>query len=213
MAALVAPNLVRYTIEGTYAGQEVANIFDYWVIATNPLESREEALYDQCGDILNNWDDHILSRLASPYTARAVSWVDLESLDGSVGRRSSTDDNTWPKSGGNGSQAFPGNVALRVDKLQNGGRRARNGRTYLVGLPEVGQGNPTNNEWDGTILTEFAEAMGDFLDGTNSEAGPDGREVDMVVIHTVDGVYNSHSNVTGVAARANVASQRRRLNW
>lgn len=213
MAAIVAPNIVRYTINASYAGQAVANVFDYRIVGGGGLGDRNEWIWEQAGDIINNWDDHIVSRLASPYIARSVSWVDLNSLDGEVGVRSQTSDTTWPKAGGNGAQAFPGNVALRLDKQQSGGRRARNGRTYLVGLPEVGQGNPTNNEWDGGILTEFTDAMNTFLTDTNSQEGPDTREVDMVVVHTVDGVYQSHSNVTGFAGRANVASQRRRLNW
>lgn len=213
MAAIVAPGVCRYTINATYAGQDVANVFDYHIDGTNPLEDRSLHIFEQAGDILNNWSDHIVPLLASPYVARSVSWVDLTSLDGETGSRSSTSEHTWPMAGGNGAQAFPGNVALRIDKVQSGGRRARNGRTYLVGLPEVGQGNPTNNEWDGTILETFGEAMADFVDGTNSEAGPDGREVDMVVVHTVNGVFQSRSNVTGVRAQANVASQRRRLNW
>lgn len=213
MAALVAPGCARFTVNAVYSGQPVANIIDMQVDTTGSPETREQALFDAAGDIINNWDDHVRALLCAPYVAQSVSWVDLNSLDGSTGERSTTSDTTWPAVGGSAAQAFPGSVALRIDKRQDGGRRARNGRMYLVGINEGGQGNGTNNTWDGGILTTFNTAMAAFLSGINDQLPGSDVQKQMVVIHTVDGAFVSYSDVTALQANPLVASQRRRLNW
>lgn len=212
MAPIVIPNIVRYAVNGSYAGETVANILDMEVVVTSePIDDRAEAIFEVAGDILNNWDDHLLNLATERYTATSVSWVDLNSFDGETGSRSSTSANTWPAPGRNTGTGMPGNVSCRVEKNQSGGRRTRNGRMYLVGHSEQGTDVNSPNLWTSAHQAAVNETVSDFLDGINNEAGPDGREQALVVLHTPEGAAVSSSLVTSLTCRPVVATQSRRL--
>ena len=212
MAPIVIPNIVRYTVNGLYDGEVVANILDMEVeVTSEPIDDRAEAIFEVAGDILNNWDDHVLSLLTSEYQATSISWVDLDSLDGETGERSETSEHTWPSPGRNPGTGMPGNVACRIEKNQDGGRRARNGRMYLVGCSEQATDSANPSRWTADHLSAANTLMGTFFDGIQSEAGPDGREQALVVIHAPEGAAVSSSLVTSLTARSVIATQRRRL--
>lgn len=211
MAPIVAPDICRYTINQTLGGQPVVNIVDMWVISTNPLEDRATHLYEVAGDILNNWSDHVLAGQVDNLVAESISWIDLDSLDGVRGERSSTDDNDWPQSGGLTAQAtMPAVVAFRIDKNTSGGRGTKSGRMYLSGIPEDFTDPNSAQSWGPTVVDGLNAQMASFLSGINNEEGPDGKEQDMVVIHTRDGVYRDYSIVTSLTANSAVSTQVRR---
>lgn len=213
MAPIVAPTICRFTVNGTYAGEDIANIVDMHIDTTGSIQSRESACEEVANDILVNWHQHIREFLCTPYTCRSVSWVDINSLDGSTGETSSSAGITWPANGADNGQSAPGNVAIRIDKAQDGGRRARNGRMYLVGVPESWQANGSNNTFNGENITSVNESLNDFLDGLNDTEVFEDTSRKMVVVHTVGGVFQNYSDVTALTMNPNVASQRRRLSW
>lgn len=211
MAPIVAPQICRYTVNQVIGGQPVANILDIRVFDENPLDTRENLLFEVGGDILNNWDDHILDFQINELQAISVSWIDLDSLDGSRGERQSTSANTWPKAGGNASDpALPAVTALRVDKGTTGGRGTKSGRMYIAGVAETHTPVDNTQSWS-TEMREAVDArLEDFLSGIAGEAGPDGREQDLVVVHTRDGVYRSYSVVNSLACNPAISTQVRR---
>lgn len=209
MAALIAPGCVRYTVHGQYDGEAIANIVDM-DIDTQLGGDRDENVQNLAGVILNEWSDHILPRVDDNYLAQAVSWVDLDSEDGSTGQRASTSEHTWPAVGGRTGPSQPGNVAARVRKGGAARRGQRAGRMYLVGVMEsdTDEVNP-NYLVDGQVQA-WNEALADFLAGVNQDTP---YEADMVVIHTIGGVYESHNDVQDLTIERRLASQRRRLGW
>lgn len=212
MAALVAPGICRYAINQTYGGRPVANIVDMQVDTTGNPEPREEAIYNIAGDIINNWEDHVLPIQTSQVSFNSVSWVDLNSLDGATGERSSTSDNTLPSPGRASGGNAPGNVAFRVNKEGTARRGQRTGRMYLVGVPEEANENAAANEVNDAWLGYVNDAMSDFLEGINDEEGPNQYATrQMVVLHVVAGIYQGYDDVNGLTCDARFGSQRRRL--
>lgn len=211
MPPIIVPNVARYTVNQSIGGQVVANVLDMHVVSNDPLVDREQALYDVAGDILNNWDDHIAVMQTRDLNLLSVSWLDLSSLDGTRGERTSTDATTWPSVGSASQTAtMPGVVALRVDKSVVGTRGSRNGRMYLAGIPEEWTATGVTQTWTNAALGAWNGYLADFLNDINQTAGPDFQERDLVVIHTVGGAYGSVSKVLELTANPAVSTQVRR---
>lgn len=211
MAPIVAPKICRYTVNQVLGGQPVANILDMRITDETFIDPREDTLYDVAGDILNNWDDHIRPAQVNELQCVSVSWIDLDSLDGSRGERQVTSDSTWPASGGNATDAaMPAVVSMRVDKATSGGRGTKSGRMYLAGVSEAHTAADSTQTWTVEAQEGFQQRLDDFLAGIQSEAGPDGREQDLVVIHTRNGLYRDYSTVTSLRVNPRIATQVRR---
>lgn len=207
---LIAPDVARFAINGDLNGEDCINIID--VALTGPgIESRENACSATAGDILNNWTDHILPLLSGVYTANSVSWIDLDSADGSTGTRTSTSDKSWPASGGQAVAPVANNTYARIAKVVDGkSRRQRNGTLRLGGIPEAytsgGNGNVIEAGPRGNINAGF-EA---FKDGVNDgEIASESSTI--VLVHTVDGVYSGRSDLSRYSCRTTVGTLRRRM--
>lgn len=215
---LIAPGIARYTVNGTYAGAAVANIIDMQIDTTGGTTTRAEGLDDVCGDILNNWTDHIIPLVADDYVATSVSYVDLDSSGGATGERSSTSAETWPASSTNTGAPFPANVSVLVTKQIVGSRGRRNGRMYIVGATEALTDLAAPNTIPGGSITTWNTALASFLSGINDAVGG-ALDVQrkMVVVHTQrptptsEPVYNGYSDVESLTLQATLATQRRRL--
>lgn len=213
MAALLAPGICRYALHGTYGGRPVVNIVDMKIDTTGASVDRDEAIFEICGDIMNNWFEQVVDyTICDDFIFTKASWVDLDSLDGSVGERSSTSLHALPLPGGLDVAPMPGNVALRVNKNTVARRGERQGRMYVCGIAEgltapggpnmVNTGDlPAMNTAFSTFFTNITDEGIEILEETQS----------MVVVHTVDGAFTSSSTVTGLTVDPMVASQRRRL--
>lgn len=211
MALLIAPGICRYAVHGEYAGQPIVNIIDMKIDTTATTTEREDAIDDQAGILINEWSDSVLVNVTNKYTAQSVSWVDLDEEDGSTGERSSTGAQTWPKIGSISGGAFPGNVALRINKNTVARRGQRQGRMYIVGLGENNTDEPNTLNTAG--LNVWATAMESFLGDINQEDPQVGQyQSAMVVVHTKDQVFTSHSVITGLSPDQRLGSQRRRLD-
>lgn len=207
--ALVAPNICRYTIVGSLAGQDCMNVLDARILNDGGGE-RETEIVRVAGDLLNQWDDHVLPLVANDYTAESIRWVDLSTASGSTGSRSSTDENTWPKSGSGAADPLPNNVYAKVVKnLEGKNRIQRNGALRLGGLLEGYTSSVapnTLNLADRQAIDTAFEALKDGINGL----GPTG-EVNLVVTHTVNGAYTGFSEIATFSCAPTVGTLRRRM--
>lgn len=221
MATIIAPLVARFTINATYGGENIANIVDVRIEEEGIGADRPDACEQQARDILHAWDDRILTFLTNDYVAQSVSWVDLDSADGSTGVVTTGGGDTWPKAGGNTTdQPTPGNVALLVTKVApGGGRRTRNGRMYVAGISEA----LTDATNPGNVTTASLASLTAAFEGFSSDVSNtflgEGYTSNMVVVHTInegtetnpDIVYSGQSEVTGMVVQPRLATQRRRL--
>jgi hypothetical protein len=212
MAALVADGVVRYAVNGTYDGHDVVNIVDIKIDTTGSDESREESAESVAGIIINEWSDSILPLLVENYQAVSVSWIDLDSLTGSVGERTNTDDHTWPEPGTTASSPMPGNVAARVNKTTVSARGQRQGRMYLCGVPEAWTLGLGPNRITADNVTAINAKLEDFLGDVNQDgSGILNYTCDMVVVHTKDGDFTSSTKITNLSIDGYLSSQVRRI--
>ena len=211
MPAIVAPGIARYTIRQTQAEQEVVNILDVRVGEGGPLDDRDSALRIVARDILDNWNDHILALQVDNVTALSVDYLDLNSLTGPRGSITTTDNTTWPAEGANSSDAaMPGMVAMRIDKETTGGHGTKRGRLYLAGIAETGTAGDDVTNWSSLTVSTVQAAFAAFDGGAFDREGVGSPSSVPVVIHTVDGVYSSDSDITAWTANPNISTQVRR---
>lgn len=217
MAVILAPGVCRYTLSGSYLDNEWANIIDMDIETTGSPVSRGEAIWNIAGDILNNWADLIMAGRPPAMTFDEISWVDLDSVDGTTGSRTVTSEYTLPVTGSGTGEPIAGNVAFLVKKeLEGGARNARAGRLYLCGLTEA---QVNGNELFPSILTSLGGAFETFLTNINDMQEPLSYQADMCVVHTpgisdlpAGAVYNAtNTHVSALVLDSKVATQRRRL--
>lgn len=207
--ALVAPNIVRYTIVGTLGGEDCMNVFDIR-ITEDVLEGREDAIPRVAGDLLNQWSDEIIPFLAAGYTATEVRWVDLDSAAGGTGSVSSTDGTTWPESGGSPDPALPNHTyAKMVKNLENKTRQQRNGALRLGGIVEAATAAGSPNTISAGSRSAYDAAFEALKDGIQ-EGGVTGS-INLVVVHTVDLVFSGYSEIASFSCAPVVGTLRRRM--
>lgn len=213
MAPIVANGVARYTVNGTFAGRPVANIIDMDIETTGSVVDRAAAVAAQAGIVINEWCDHVLPLVVDDYVFTSVSWVDLDSLNGSTGERTSTDQETLPQAGSSTGAPLPGNVAARVNKATVAQRGQRQGRMYLVGVPESVTPSGEPNSIDAATAESWSDSLNSMLGNLNQSEGDIGTEYtsEMVVVHTSEGEYESQSVVQSLTVERLLGSQRRRL--
>lgn len=221
MPGLIAPNIVRYTINGTYGGRDVANVLDFRLIPTTPPTSRADAIAAHAEVLVTAWASTILTRICDDYVAQDVSWVDLNSEDGTVGSTSTGTGTDFPAAGAVTDTPMPGNVALRALKQITAVRGQRKGRLYLVGIPESTTVGGAPNTVDPTIIDDWNVVLDDFLDDVNVAVGVGEAEYNalLAVVHThldtdvTPNVleYSGYSLVNALLVDNRLRTQRRRL--
>jgi hypothetical protein len=167
----IVPQVCRYTIHGLFQGRQVANIIDMQIDTTGSTTTRADAIFDQCGILLNQWHTDILPLLSILYTAQNVSWVDLNSDSGTVGSRNVSGGHTWPTAGGDSLSPMPAQVAVLVRKNIDSIRGARKGRLYLAGVTEPETSSTVPNIVDPTVITTLNTKLATFLTAVNQTAG------------------------------------------
>lgn len=220
----VVPRVCRFTINGHFMDRQVANMIDMTVDTTGVITDRADAITDQAGVLLNQWTTDILPSLSILYFADSVSWIDLNSETGSVGSRTVSGGNTWPKAGGDSLSPMPGNVAALVHKSTTSSRGARAGRMYLPGVTEPETGSTTPNILDPTVVTALNTKLSQFLGNINQSSPGDGYSSDMCVVHILtraplepgqkppgSPATGTSSKVSGMTVDTRLATQRRRL--
>lgn len=207
MAPLVVPSVVRYSIVAELLGQTCINIMDVTITDEGIGTSRDDAINSVAGDIINNWDDHILGNLSSDYVFTEVRWLDLDSLDGSTGSRTSTDGTTLPVAGRSSGNAMPGHTYAKIRKnLEGSSRASRRGVLRLSGLQE---GYVSGNNLLGASITALNAAFEEFKDGINGTDG--GATVNCVVVHVPRVGPPSTDDISSFTAESVVGTIRRRM--
>lgn len=207
--ALIAPDICRYTIVGTLAGQDCQNILDVRLVEPGIL-SREDVISEVAGDLLNQWVDHILPLVCDDYTFTSVRWVDLDTPDGSTGSRTSTDGTTLPAQGELVFDPLPNNVYAKITKnLEGKNRIQRNGTLRLGGLAEGWTDPAAPNTVATARRTEIQDAFEALKDGINEGVG--GWSTNLVVVHTVDQEYSGYSEIANFTCAPVVGTIRRRM--
>lgn len=217
---LIAPDVARYSVWATYGGRNVANVFDMRITDITLGMTRDTAVLDQAEWILSQWRTDCVVDLCNEYQFQRVSWVDLDSETGSTGFVTSGNGVTLPQSGGVSEAGMPGNVSMLIAKVApGGGRRTRNGRTYVPGLSELSTADNVPNTWSGGTVTQWTANMEAFSSGISRTVVSDGYSSNMVVVHThYEGtgedrelVYDGYSEVQSLTAQATLATQRCRI--
>lgn len=222
MNPLIAPDVCRFTVLGTYAGRNVANILDVFIDQTGSLTDRQEAIADQAAIIVSAWADEVCPVIVDNYSATEVRWLDLNDEDGSVGVTSTGTGTDFPAPGVSTAEPMPGNVSIRVNKQISASRGQRKGRMYLVGLGEDKTVNASPNTLIGSFVTDVNAAMASFKSAVEQSAGvtPPNYDSQIVVLHTrIDRtdpeepvlIYEGRSALTSFATDVTIGSMRRRL--
>lgn len=219
MAGIIAPGVCRYTVVGTFAGRPVANVLDYLIVSDVPA-ARGVNVAEMASVLVQGWIDNILENVDAHYTAQEVTYVDLDSVDGTVGSTTLGTSTNLPQAGTQVGDALPGNVAVRVNKNIAAVRGQRQGRMYLPGLVEASTDPATPNSPNAGYIAALNADLAAFINETNIDAGdPQAWQSTLVVVHTVnqgtpqapDIVFNGTSVVNTMTVDPILGSQRRRL--
>lgn len=212
---LVAPDVCRYTVNGTYLGRPVANVIDMVVLDGVGPTTRSEAIDDVAGDIIDAWDQHVLSWVNTGYIADNVSWVDLTSEDGETGSKQDTTDTSWPRDGDSGGDPYAASVAALVTKATSSARGQRNGRLFIAGLDES---FVSGNLIDATVAVGIQTELDQFTEALTETGVVATYECFPTVVHTKNTgtvanpviEYVSNTQISSFRLERRVASQRRR---
>ena len=210
MAPIIAPGVARFALGGTVHGRPWVNIYDMH-IESGGIGGRDENVEDQAQVFLNNWIDELANATNPAVILTGCSWVDLDSLDGSTGRKTAASGGRiMPHPGTQGGATCSANVAVLVRKQAGSGRGSRPGRSYLVG---VGETQTTGNLLTPAYVDQLQEALSLFLSGVSQSGATSigGYDSHMVVVHVAAGGGVSHTDVTSLDVDALLATQRRRL--
>lgn len=204
---LIVPNVARYTVEGTYLDAPVANVIDMFIPDGWAGYTRDDAVELVGRNVLTGWYDEILPVMKGQYIATEVSWVDLNTADGStgtvvIGNRAEV---TLPYPGAIGGEPYTAAVATLVTKNTVARRGERQGRMFLC---PPGESDIVGNTIGSDYLNALNSALSDFVEYLY--AGTDNTTYPVVVHQAAGGTFGTSTPVTGMTARARVSTQRRR---
>lgn len=150
MPAIVCANTYQVSLSGTFSAHNWTNVFHVEKLGGSPPD-----VTDAAQAVADAWNDNFGPHLCTAVEGTSISYIDLDSSTGESGSF------TWTGSAGGGDTAAPatGQVCYLISWTASGGRRYRNGRSYLPGVAE----NATND--DGTVVSGKAEALGEDAGG------------------------------------------------
>lgn len=215
--ALVAPGVIRFTLNGTVEGTHTwANIWDVRALGSTEQDRADLALR-YAGHLLDAWNETIATLLHNTVVLDNVSWVDLDSEEGSTGETSVGFETTGPYAGDRTGFVAPVNTAILATKNVTSARGRRRGRMYIPGMPEaeISAGTLNNN-----YVTDANTQLANFLEEvTDPDELSTWGSFLPVVVHTENIgtpenpniVYLDDSVITSLRAQSLAATQRRRL--
>lgn len=210
--ALIVNGVCRYSLVGFFIDRPWVNVLDFQIDTTGSTENRDDVIYNQAGNILNAWVDHLAQGISDECVLTSVDWVDLDSANGSTGSRIATSEYTLPDAGTVTDAPASGNVALLVTKATASARGARHGRMYRPGVTEV---QTNGQEITPGMATSAKTQFDGFLSQVNTDSGiiGVGASARLVVVHTTgpNPQTGTYSPVTNLIVEPRLATQRRRL--
>jgi hypothetical protein len=204
MPPIVIPHVCRFAVRGTIHDRPWANIWDILVDTGRP--AADTVIQQTAVDLLDNVATHFASLLGGQYYVRDCVWLDLDSLGGGTGSINDTPTKTFPYQGVVGGDVAPGNVAILAIKNTVGGRSARNGRTFIPGMPESSM---TGNVLSAAQITAWTTALGNFR--TAMEAASGGVDRVMGVVSRPAAGPPSFNPMLTLTVSDRLATLRRRL--
>lgn len=215
-SVLVAPDVCRYVIEGTYLSKPCLNVLDMVVQAgDSPVVPRSEVIPEVAKLLIDNWKNKICTNVSSDYTFNAVSWVDLDTADGQTGSRTSSPTYNLPQSGSRPGDPITAAVAILITKETTASRGLRPGRWFIGGLTE---GDVSGNIINGSYLGDFNTALGDMVTNLTETGLLEPMHYFPTVVHTKTTgtgaskvtTYKGNTQITNLRASGRVSTQRRR---
>lgn len=210
---LVVAGVCRFALNQTFHGRDVVNIVDMDIDSVGELSDRNDAITDQAEVLAKQWSDDVMPDLVSDLVLVSVSWVDLNSEDGSTGSFSGSGGTALPHAGGVDNNPSSSNVSILVTKQTSSGRGSKNGRMYVCGLPEAYTTRADPNHIDSGFLATLQEDFDAWLTNINQDSGVDPPlyNSDLNVVHNAAGGTPSHTKVDDLNVQGLLATQRRRL--
>lgn len=214
--ALIAPGIARYSIEHTYLGRPAVNILDVDLTATTSAPSSRALAVREVGElIVDLWTTTIMQILNTGVSFRQVSYVDLNTEDGSTGTITGTVATPLPQGGAVSGEGISANTSILVTKQGLSARGQRNGRWFLPGIVE---GNITGNTLAGSFMTTVIGWCDQFLAEFNEATGTFTTSQSAVILHTKNTgtkedpiiIVTGSSPIRELTPNSQVASQRRR---
>ncbi len=218
MAQIIVPNVCRYSVIGTYGGNQWANVVDARLFNLGGAATREAVTADFAKELLQAWHDRIKPLSCNEVGFSKVSWVDLNAADGSTGETVLGDGGaTWPAVGTSTAAGMPGNVAILARKRILQGRGRRDGRWYFIGLGEDKTADDIPNTIIPSFVTTFNAGLAGLLTDLNQTfIGPD-YDARLCVVHITARDVDGHAtagdsrDITTVTIDNTLATMRRRL--
>jgi hypothetical protein len=215
MTTIIAPDVCRYSFNGTYLGRPCVNVLDRVVHPNEDPGGRAASVERVARLLIDAYVGPVLGLQSTQYSLNSVSWVDLDSADGTTGSVSAGETETLPQTGTEAGDPYTASVGALVHKQVTRTRGTRNGSWTLAGM--------TEQFVNGNVLTTF------YLDGLNENlatfleaitetgvASIPQRFPTVVHTHTDRSVnppvveYIGNSQIHTLEAVAQLASQRRR---
>jgi len=214
--ALIAPGVARFTLNGTNAGSNTwANIWDARMLGDVAADRAEAcSIYAQL--IIDVWSYSISSSQTDDVTLTSVSWVDLDSAEGSTGSQSLGFAELPPYVGAQSGAGSPLQVSVLAIKGGSSQRGSRNGRMFIPGIPEADADEANMASGPLGVLNDRLET---FLFALTDPSDIPDFSVLPCVVHTrnvgtpqnPEIEYVSNSVITSLQAVPRLATQRRRL--
>lgn len=213
---IVAPDVVRYSINGNYLNRPAVNVLDMVVRSQDSeAQPRDEIIESVAGRLINQWVDNVMTRFNASYSFESVSWVDLNSVDGQVGSRTSTDEYTLPRAAVGAGQPLTAALAMLVEKVTQRQRGSRPGRWFL---PAFTEGDINGNIWESGTLVATNAALSNFLEEMTETGLGNEQYYFPTVVHTRNEgtptnpniVYVNNTQINDLQASGRVSTQRRR---
>jgi len=194
MAPIIAPTTVRISIAGSYLGTTWANVMHARYVGGATAAEAATA-------VTNAWIDDLLPALDSNVTAESFNYVDLGT---ELGISGPTPGVTGTLTGGSAGAGSPANTAYLLSLEALGTRKQRNGRMYLVGVPEAA------TDEAGVVDDDFLDGLQDRADDFFADSAASGDATLAVLSKSTGDDYEGRT-VTGITVSNRVATQRRRL--
>jgi hypothetical protein len=212
MPPIVIGGICRFSYEGTYFGRPWANVL-HFDIDTDIGDARADAIRDQAKVLNNEWIDHWAPILNQNVRFDRTSYVDLDSLTGITGDSTQVDaPRVLPSFGAKTADPSAANLAVLVRKNVSGGRSARPGRIYVLGLQEA---DADGNNLFPTIASGWQAGMTNWLNAVNQESSglPGGATYSsrLAVTHVPATSPPTFGVVQSLSVDSLLATQRRRL--
>lgn len=193
--AVICADTYQLSVHGTVAGRPWANVFHTLKLGATPPDVADAAQL-----MLDTYCSTLCSNLHQDVTVLGCNYVDLDSDDGESGDYTTVPgDNTGDITG----DMTPVNTCFLVQWSASGGRRYRNGRTYLPGVPEgaVNNAGGVSSGYRTDLGSNINDFLGDLFDG----------DLQLCIVSKATEVDWIPRSISGGAIAATAATQRRRM--